>query len=97
MSSARALSVSWNDGARTGAPARPQDHGSRDSQGSARRRARKKTELAAAFIFLSLVPFSMIALSYTLAFALSFFIYLFILLSNSLILYRKAGDDELWR
>ena len=29
-------------GARAGAPARPQDHGSRDSQGSARRRARVK-------------------------------------------------------
>src|SRR5215469_6711087 len=32
------VSVSWKTGVRTGAPARPQDHGSRDSQGSARRR-----------------------------------------------------------
>ena len=50
MSSERAVSASWNDGCATGAPARPQDHGSRDSQGSARRRVGKKTELATAIM-----------------------------------------------
>src|SRR4029077_7109126 len=82
-------------GARTGAPARPQDHGSRDSQGSARRRAGKKTELAAAIMERSEGRFAMKAVADTLAVARSNLIERVSRRAKSRRPYRKAGDNEL--
>ena len=81
--------------ARAGAPARPQDHGSRDSQGSARRRAGKKTELAAAIMERSEGRFAMKAVADTLAVARSNLIERVSRRAKSRRPYRKAGDNEL--
>ena len=78
-----------------GAPARPQDHGSRDSQGSARRRAGKKTELATAIMERSEGRFAMKAVADTLAVARSNLIERVSRRAKSRRPYRKAGDDEL--
>src|SRR6202040_3928798 len=79
----------------TGAPARPQDHGSRDSQGSARRRAGKKPELAAAIRERSEGGCAMKAVADTLAVARSNLSERVSRRAKSRRPYRKAGDDEL--
>ena len=71
------------------------DHESRISQGSARRRAGKKTELAAAIMERSQGRFAMKAVADTLAVARSNLIERVSRRAKSRRPYRKAGDDEI--
>src|ERR1700729_1902382 len=94
--SERAVSVSWNDGCASWSAcsaARPWK--SRFSQGSARRRAGKKPELAAVNMERSKGRFAMKAVADTLAVARSNLIERVSRRAKSRRPYRKAGDDEL--